>query len=422
MLAPNIIIPFDGNHADIPAGFTRETAFDGRFPQGKDSGVGGTGGSDTHTHTTQGHTHSLDAHTHSTTFVDWTGPAGDRVNDASGGSVSTHGHNSANTSTTSTASSSSASPTLGSGSTLPPYYEVIYIKASGYGLVPANGLLFTQTSLDNLVYCDGGSGTPNLIGKFLRGAGTGQNAGATGGTTNHTHDATHGHTGASHTHTGTSGTRTLSNIRRSNQPPGGWALVAKDHTHTYTTGATTATMNDYSGNAGGDALIYPPYNTLKPYKNMSGGLVTLNEGAIALFTGATLPVGWILCDGTNGTPDLDSKFVLAGSTPGTTGGSLTHTHPNVSHTHISPSHSHTGATTGTTTQTNDPDGGSSSTLQANINHQHNLSTNSVVATYASSDLVIDADTSVPAYIEAKYIMATAAALGGGAGMILQEFM
>jgi len=45
-------------------------------------------------------------------------------------------------------------------------------------------------------------------------------------------------------------------------------------------------------------------------------------------TVASIPEGWVLCDGTNGTPDLRSEFVLgvptAETNPGTTGGDDTH--------------------------------------------------------------------------------------------------
>lgn len=49
------------------------------------------------------------------------------------------------------------------------------------------------------------------------------------------------------------------------------------------------------------------------------------EGVITMWSGsvATIPTGWALCDGTNGTPDLRSRFIVgAGSTydPGDTGG------------------------------------------------------------------------------------------------------
>ena len=50
-----------------------------------------------------------------------------------------------------------------------------------------------------------------------------------------------------------------------------------------------------------------------------------------------IPAGWALCDGTNGTPDLRSRFVkgaAAGLDPGATGGAATHAHADhASHTH-----------------------------------------------------------------------------------------
>lgn len=57
-------------------------------------------------------------------------------------------------------------------------------------------------------------------------------------------------------------------------------------------------------------------------------------GGIIMWTGVSLPSGWYLCDGTNGTPDLRDKFIVgAGSTysVGNTGGSkdaivVSHTH------------------------------------------------------------------------------------------------
>ena len=53
-------------------------------------------------------------------------------------------------------------------------------------------------------------------------------------------------------------------------------------------------------------------------------------GAIMMWSGAStaIPTGWVLCDGTNSTPDLRNRFVIgAGDTyaVGTTGGSSTTT-------------------------------------------------------------------------------------------------
>lgn len=420
MLGNNVIIPFDGANSEIPAGFVRVTDFDERIPRHSNTGVGATGGSDTHIHTTQPHSHVLNDHVHAVTFADWTASPSILVNrPTEGNSIATHGHGGANTSSMSAASSSSDSPNLGSGSTLPPYYSVIYIKSLGLNAVPAKGILFTQDTLKAFKLCDGNNSTPNLIGKFLRGAAAGGDAGSTGGTSNHTHDASHTHTqGASHTHGGTSGSRTGSNVLRSYREPYN-STAYYNHAHTFTTGATIAPISSYSGNAGGDALVYPPYSTLKPYKNMSGQPQLVEVGAIALTTEATIPVGWVLCDGNNGTPNLAGLFVLSDTTANSTGGASTHTHPNLSHTHLSSGHTHSGNTNGPNNPGgSSPDGGSNANSAAPTNHAHGISTDSITATYQNANIVIDAGSSIPAYIEAKYIMATVAAIGGGGALQL----
>lgn len=99
--------------------------------------------------------------------------------------------------------------------------------------------------------------------------------------------------------------------------------------------------------------------------------VAFPTGIIAMWSGllANIPSGWALCDGTNGTPDLRSKFIkgaAAGVDPGSTGGSATHTHTYtdvLNHTHTvnitDPGHTHltqryptaTGASSGFTIDT-----------------------------------------------------------------------
>jgi len=73
------------------------------------------------------------------------------------------------------------------------------------------------------------------------------------------------------------------------------------------------------------------------------------SGLIAIWSGSTgtIPTGWVLCNGSNGTPDLRNRFVVgAGSTyaVGATGGSTDAVV--VSHTHTAtvtdPTHSHWG--------------------------------------------------------------------------------
>jgi len=61
-------------------------------------------------------------------------------------------------------------------------------------------------------------------------------------------------------------------------------------------------------------------------------------GMIMLWSGsvATVPGGWALCNGSNGTPDLRNKFIVgAGSTynPAATGGDTAHYHTFTSDQH-----------------------------------------------------------------------------------------
>jgi len=66
------------------------------------------------------------------------------------------------------------------------------------------------------------------------------------------------------------------------------------------------------------------------------------SGGIIMWSGAisAIPTGWLICDGTNSTPNLTDRFVIhadadSGGTNdvGDTGGAHTHTHTVDSHTH-----------------------------------------------------------------------------------------
>jgi len=70
-------------------------------------------------------------------------------------------------------------------------------------------------------------------------------------------------------------------------------------------------------------------------------MTPLVTGIICLWHGpiVSIPGGWLLCDGTNGTPDLRDKFIIgAGSTynPDDSGGNVTH-----DHTFTGDGHNHT---------------------------------------------------------------------------------
>jgi hypothetical protein len=87
-----------------------------------------------------------------------------------------------------------------------------------------------------------------------------------------------------------------------------------------------------------------------PQSTNSGGSTSIPSGCIIIWSGAigAVPSGYFLCDGTNGTPDLRSNFIVgAGSTysVGQTGGSTDAILPSHTHTATStvtdPGHQHT---------------------------------------------------------------------------------
>lgn len=68
-----------------------------------------------------------------------------------------------------------------------------------------------------------------------------------------------------------------------------------------------------------------------PFGQKSSLVHDVDPGVIVQWSGAvgTIPGGFALCDGNNGTPDLRDKFVIgAGDTyaPGDTGGAVNHDH------------------------------------------------------------------------------------------------
>lgn len=78
----------------------------------------------------------------------------------------------------------------------------------------------------------------------------------------------------------------------------------------------------------------------------TGTAPTIPTGLIAIWSGSigSIPTGWLLCDGTNGTPDLRNSFILgAGSTyvVGQTGGTADSIVVSHTHTVTDPGHTHT---------------------------------------------------------------------------------
>lgn len=415
MLVPDIIIPLDS--ASIPDGWSVDDRFEGRIPKHSDTGIGAEAGSATHTHTSPAHSHQLNNHTHTVSFGYYEEPSGG----GSGGNADPkrrHNHSSVTSGNpTATTYSSSDAQVSGAGSSLPPYYAVNFIVSEGMNLIPPDAIVYATELKDGLVLCDGNNDTPDLRGRFLIGAdGATYTLGATGGSLTHTHNIDHSHaSGASHQHSGTSGAYAgdSSNHGGADSTDG-----VNAHTHTFTTNATAAPIASYSGDSGNNTdTSLPKYTSLLPLKNTGENSVPLQEGIIAIFTGVDIPLGWVLCNGENGTPDLTENNYVMCDDEVATGGANTHTHASVSHTHTSSAHSHTGTTNNASPSTYQTGDGS---YRGRSPHNHSLSTSSDAATYANQDYAFDAEDNDPPNIEVKYIMATASALGGGA-VVVENF-
>jgi hypothetical protein len=101
--------------ANCPSGWTRVSAWDGKFIRGN-LNYGGTAGADTHTHTVASHVHTCLTHAHTMSTVQvatgTTGPLGLTSNTTNGTIVTTGGQ----------------ALTTDAGSTLPAYINVVFCK------------------------------------------------------------------------------------------------------------------------------------------------------------------------------------------------------------------------------------------------------------------------------------------------------
>ena len=100
------------------------------------------------------------------------------------------------------------------------------------------------------------------------------------------------------------------------------------------------------GNASGTGVVTltaPNTNTDRTI-TLPDATTTLGvpSGIISMWSGlvGAIPSGWVICDGTNSTPNLTGKFIKAATTAGGTGGSAT-TGAHTLSTSEMPSHSHT---------------------------------------------------------------------------------
>lgn len=405
----DLIFIWSGTNGTIPTNWTRETTLDGRFPKGAPAATaGGTnGGNATHTHTSPGHTHTMSAHSHAIVTSSNSHEGAAQTGSGSGNMRNqTHTHSGSipiNSYTIDT-----VAVTYASVSNNPPYHEVIFIKASAGATLQDNVIALwagwdgdTDTP-DNWQYCDGTNSSPDLRNKYLRGAATAGNAGGTGGSTANTHAIDHGHTD-SHTHSGASGGPSASSGEL--QSSGGGSGNTAAHTHTINlasaAGSVTSTINLVTVET-----VEPLYKKLGAIQRRAGGLKV--RGLIGMWLGALadIPRGFVLCNGSNGTPDLRDYHLKIANTAGEfedTGGSNTHTHAAQGHTHTAGStHTHTGSVLAAAA-VNGATGSGHTYWHNDFTHSSLTSVDSQTVAYATSDTTANSSNNEPLYRTISFV-------------------
>jgi len=226
--------------------------------------------------------------------------------------------------------------------------------------------------------CDGTDGGPDLRNKFIKGAESdtatdaNNRPGATGGssTRSHSHGFSTVAAGYSHSHTLTKSSNHkdmhpfveggcdvyyCQYIVRTG-PHGLTAFGAPSHSHT----TSTTSIPSHTHTVLSSSVEYPPYYVVMFIKSLIPPI--LPSGSIMMWSGAVnnVPRGWVFCDGTNNTPDMRNRFVMASTANiGDTGGDYTHTHSGSANTHY---HSCTYADVPTHTHVDLPGGWTDDTM------------------------------------------------------------
>lgn len=408
MLPPGAIIPLDDDHANIPADWSRVTAWDGKYIKITTSDWGNTGGNATHSHTSPSHTHTYtnNGHTHTTGTISGnvSSSGTGQHKDAPDYDVVTqaHSHNSVTSGAMTGASITSATVAVTAVNNEYSKYDVIFITSSKYKMFPQNSLIIRgdTSSRQNATHFD------TLDSRYMKGAAAGQDSGNATTVSNHNHPTTHTHT-LTHGHSSVNSGSVLSGKLGSDNT----SSAMRDHSHTvyFTDHNEDVTNNDNTASATSDLA----YQEVHFWKATQETLVKV--GDIVFWTGSDLPVGW----SDMGYNDIYVKGKAEGQSL-SSGGSNTHTHSDLTHSHIGSSHTHpwytsTASNTGLYRNGGTPMAAAHSHI-GTTSAATNQSTGTTSATFST-------DNHEPEYVKARMIQATAAALGVGAGgVVVKNFI
>jgi len=410
-IASGVIVGWPSTAGSIPANWTRVTALDDKYPRGVPTSAtnpGSTGGSNSHS------SHQIPSHNHGGS-VSHTHPnqnSGNSVGSITNTATSTgktfvgHPHSHTITPPAATMSITAGQHSFGANSAEQLHRTVIWIQSNGSPTeFPSgcNAIWNTATAPTNW------SIDTNFQNRYARGAAGGAGGGSAGGTATHTHNvaASQAHLqSGSHIHgpptnDGSGGSATsgaVDNVATSGHIHGGMVNYSLSTSDTdAATGTSTADAGD------------PPYHKL--HYILASASAGEPAGIICLWIGtiASIPAGWILCDGSSGTPDLRDKFVkgaLNDGERGSTGGASTHGHGTFTHTHLAGhggSHSHSATTSVDVSNTVSSTG--STTAMSTSSHTHTIPTLTASTTAFANDTgaTVTSDSSIPAYYTVAFI-------------------
>ena len=387
-VASGIIVLWPGTNSSIPTGWSRVTDLDQRFVKGTAASAPGvTGGSATHTHTSPSHTHTVGSHSHRGT-TDLSGDT-DAFGSSTGGAISDHTHTYA--SGYSQVSVLAAIATWQTSSNKPSFFEMIFVQSSGAPVgIPGGACVWYNSSSAPTGFTQH-SGSE---GRFVQGSVANRNGGGTGG-------GTHSHTANSHTHSisNHSHVPVISSRQATNTSGAGFEQPRRSgshHVHNISFGSTATVRTSARTSAATGATSYEPeFHTLLCIENTSSSdRLELNVICMWLGTKASIPFGWVECDGSNGTPNLQGRFIRAaavgGADVGNTGGSAGHDHTNpVGHNHTT-AHTHSQTSDGPNIDGRTQSGSHSHV--ATDDHTHSGTTDSAGPTSGSTVQTVDSKT------------------------------
>lgn len=232
----------------LPTGFAKYAALDGRFVRGANAG-GANGGAATHDHASPGHDHDDDTHSHTQTISGDSDPAFRTVTGTPEHiTIPTKHHrvflvgkvlNDVN----------DRAITVDAFSSEPAYIELLGIQnTSGAATTPVGIIVAFVGDADdipsNWQICDGNGDTLDCTDKQIKSTGVDGDVGDTGGNNTHTHTSpTHDHTHAGgHNHT--SNVTMYQAAVRQYEATLRNAPSAGTHTHSWTIGMGTPTMQN----------------------------------------------------------------------------------------------------------------------------------------------------------------------------------